>query len=315
MHFVARLKKGFNPYCAGFMLIYSGNLLLAGGLKLYNTGEALTVFFIIGVLFSVLSYYLTRKSTPITMQAGYRKNEIYVLGALLIFVSTSLMFGNNILLPSLAQPGQASEAAALIRKILIFVIIPFWVYHRFFRFNPSDFGLSTDWHSVFTGRNLLIFLVISSMFVLLNYFAGNGAKPIRDGLFSSIQLLTAAPLLFLWLFIEVGLVEEFFFRGMLQNRLSVFLKSDAGAICITALLFGIVHAPGMYFRGAAIIEGLGNSPSFLTVISYCIAIQAVPGLFLGIIWSKTRNLWLLMAIHAMIDLVPSLPEFIEIWNI
>ena len=312
--FVAGLKKGFNPYVVGFMAIYFGNLLLAAKLNLFDTGEVLSVFFIIGVVFSVVSYYLTKNSTPITERSGYRKNEIYVLAGLLIFVSITLIFGNNIIFTGSANPGKTKEAATLLRKVLIFVVIPFIIYRQLFRFGLTDFGLSTRWKLVFTGRNLLIFIVISSMFVLLNYFAGNGAKPIREGLFSTTQLLTAAPLLFLWLIIEVGLVEEFFFRGMLQNRLAVFLKSEVGAICITALAFGIVHAPGMYFRGAGVIEGLGSSPSFFIVISYCIAIQAVPGLFLGIIWSKTRNLWLLMAIHAMIDLVPSLPEFIEIWN-
>ncbi|MFW5705385.1 MAG: CPBP family intramembrane glutamic endopeptidase [Bacteroidota bacterium] len=315
MRFVARLKKVFNPYCVGFMMIYVGNYFLAAKLKLYNTDETLAIFIVIGVAFSAISYYLTRKSTPITMRAGCRKNEIYVLGALLVFVSITLIFGSNTLFPTPAQPGQTSEAATLTGKVLIFVIIPFLVYHRLFRFKPSDFGLTTNWKSVFTGRNLVVFLVISLLFVLLNYYGGSGARPIREGHYAMSQLLTAAPLLFVWLLIEVGLVEEFFFRGLLQNRLAVFLKSDIGAICITALLFGIIHAPGMYFRGAGVVEGLGSSPPFLTVISYCIAVQAVPGLFLGIIWSKTRNLWLLMAIHAMIDLLPSLPEFIGIWNI
>lgn len=38
-------------------------------------------------------------------------------------------------------------------------------------------------------------------------------------------------------------------------------------------------------------------------------------LFLGILWERTRNLWLLMAIHAMFDLLPGLSEFIKVWGI
>lgn len=313
--FIASLKKGFNPYFIGFLIVYFGNLLLANTLKLFNTGEPLTILFIVGLLFSLVSYFLSRKSMPIIENAGYQKNEIYVLIALLVFISVALILRNNTIFPGYSDLSRTNEIITLVRKLLIFVIGPFLIYRLLYKFKPADFGLSTNLRLVFTKRNLLIFVVISSMFLLLNYFGGNGARPIREGLFSTAQLAIAAPLLFLWLFIEVGLVEEFFFRGMLQNRLSVFLKSDVGAICITALVFGIVHAPGMYLRGAGVIEGLGDSPSFLTVISYCIAIQSVPGLFLGIIWSKTRNLWLLMAIHAMIDLIPSLPQFIEIWNI
>jgi membrane protease YdiL (CAAX protease family) len=151
--------------------------------------------------------------------------------------------------------------------------------------------------------------------ISFNYFAGSGAKPIREGLFTTTQIFKAIPLLAIWLFIEVGLVEEFFFRGLLQNRLGVILRSKAGAICISALIFGLVHAPGMYLRQAGVHDGLGAEPSLLNSIVYCIAIQSVPGLFLGVLWERTRNLWLLMAIHAMFDLMPGLAEFITTWGI
>ncbi len=315
MLFVANLKKGLNLYFIGFIAIYVGNLLLANAFKLFNTHEVLAVFFIVGLLFSGVSFFLSKNSSPIIANVHGQKHEIYVLFALQIFISIALIFGNTIIFSNYPDLSRAKEIITLVRKVLIFVVIPFLVYRQLFGFKPADFGLSTDWKLVFTKRNLLIFAVISSLFVLLNYFGGNGARPLREGSYSTAQLLIAAPLLFLWLFVEVGLVEEFFFRGMLQNRLSVFLRSNIGAICITSLVFGIVHAPGMYFRGAGVSEGLGSSPSFLTVMGYCIAIQAVPGFFLGIIWSKTRNLWLLMGIHAMIDLVPSLPAFIETWHI
>lgn len=315
MRYAAQLKKGFNPYFIGFITIYFGNLILANKLKLYNTDEVLTIFFVVGLLISVVTFLLAKKSKPITAIVGVCKNEIYFLTGLQIFISIILIFGNRIFFATGADGGIATELITISRKVLMFVVIPFMIYRLVYKFKLSDFGLSTQWKLVFTARNLMIFVVISSMFLLLNYFGGNGARPIREGFYSTKQLVIAAPLLFLWLFIEVGLVEEFFFRGMLQNRLSVFLKSEIGAICMTSLIFGLVHAPGMYFRGAGVIEGLGDSPSIFTVISYCIAIQSVPGFFLGIIWSKTKNLWLLMAIHAMIDLVPSLPEFIDIWHI
>lgn len=315
MKFAANLKKGFNPYLIGFIIIYAGNILLAGKLNLFNTGEALAVFLIVGVMFSVVAHFMTRKSTPVIRNVSYQKNEIYILISSQIFISVILIFGNGIFFAGTADAGITKEMITIFRKVLMFVVIPFLVYRFLYKFKLSDFGLSTNWKLVLTARNLSTFLVLSLLVVLLNYFGGSGARPIREGLYSGTQLLIAVPLLFLWLFIEVGLVEEFFFRGMLQNRLAVFLKSDMGAVCVTSLIFGIVHAPGMYFRGAGVIEGLGDSPSILTVISYCIAIQSVAGFFLGIIWSRTRNLWLVMAIHAMVDLVPNLPEFIDLWHI
>jgi membrane protease YdiL (CAAX protease family) len=93
------------------------------------------------------------------------------------------------------------------------------------------------------------------------------------------------------------------------------LNSNLGAICISALVFGLVHAPGMYLRGAGELDGLGASPSLMTCMSYCLAVQAVPAFFFGIIWTKTKNLWLLMGIHAMMDLLPGFADFVKIWGI
>jgi uncharacterized protein len=315
MTILSNLKKIFDPYFIGFVVIYFGNLFLASALNLYNTDEVFGILLIVGFLFSVVSYVITRKSKPIIGEVRYSKNEIYVLIALQIYISVALIFGNRIFFLYPVDLSKTKEVVTIFRKVLLFVVIPFLVYRQLFKFRLSDFGLSTNWKLIFNKNSVLVFIVISTMVLLLNYFGGSGAKPIRDGLYTSTQLLISVPVLFLWLFIEVGLVEEFFFRGLLQNRLSVFLNSNLGAICVTSLVFGIVHAPGMYLRAAGAIEGLGSSPSVLTVVSYCIAIQSVSGFFLGIIWSKTRNLWLLMAIHAMIDLLPNLPDFIKIWQI
>lgn len=307
-------KNRLNPFLVGFVIIYLGNLILANKLKTLNTNEVLSIVLIIGFAFSLISYFISRKAQPITENISYKKNEIFVLIALLIYITLSLMLSNDFICKGVSN-GIIKEILIIGRKVLTFVVIPFMVYKLIFKFNTSDFGLSSNRNLIFTKRNLLIFGVISSIVLLINYFLGNAAMPIRQGVYSSTQLLTAIPLLFFWLFIEVGLVEEFFFRGLLQNRLAVFLKSNTSAICITALVFGIVHAPGMYLRGAGALDVIGSSPTLFAVIGYCIAVQSIAGFFLGIIWSKTRNLWLLMAIHTMIDLLPKLPNFIETWGI
>ena len=41
----------------------------------------------------------------------------------------------------------------------------------------------------------------------------------------------------------------------------------------------------------------------------------VAGIFLGIVWQRTKNLWLVMAIHAILDLLPNLEGFIKTWNL
>ena len=211
------------------------------------------------------------------------------------------------------QP-HAVALLTLFRKLTTFVLIPYLIYRYLFRFSLSDFGLSFKWSKVFSRQSVLIFIIMSSAALALNYFGGSGAKPIRDGLFSPGQLLLALPLLFAWEFLEVGLVEEFFFRGLFQNRLTALLKSNWAGICISSLIFGLVHAPGMYLRGAGAIEGLGEAPTLLACIGYCIAVQSAAGFFFAILWSRTRNLWLLMAIHAMTDLLPHTARFIRDWG-
>ncbi|MGZ8550098.1 MAG: CPBP family glutamic-type intramembrane protease [Chitinophagaceae bacterium] len=44
------------------------------------------------------------------------------------------------------------------------------------------------------------------------------------------------------------------------------------------------------------------------------AYMSVAGIFLGIVWQRTKNLWLVMAIHAMLDLLPNAGEFIRTWG-
>jgi len=298
----------------GFLLIYTVNLIIAKHLGIRETGEVLPLVVIFGGIFPLLAWLITRNSVVPTSGRPVQRNEAIVVFALVLYISAIIIPGNKIFFIGNID-GIAGEWATLIRKVLTFVVIPFAVYRLLYRFNSNDFGLSFKWNKAVVFKSLSIWVMFSALLILLNYFAGTAAKPLKDGTFSTMQILKAVPLLSVWLFIEVGLVEEFFFRGFLQNRLGILLRSKTGAVCISALIFGLVHAPGMFLRQAGIHEGLGAEPSLLNSIVYCIAIQSIPGLFLGILWERTRNLWLLMGIHAMFDLLPGLPEFITTWAI
>lgn len=298
----------------GFIIVYTLNFLIGMSQGIRQTNEVLPLIIIFGVIFTSLAWFVTRNyriGRPATI---VRHNEGYVIGALLVYILVCITLGNNILLINNYQ-GALGEVVTLVRKVLTFVLIPFLIYKILYRFSIEDFGLEFNRRRSINSKSVLIWLMFSALLLTLNYYAGTGARPLREGLFTTGQIFKALPLLFLWLFIEVGLVEEFFFRGLLQNRLSVFLRSKTGAILITALIFGLVHAPGMYLRQAGINDGLGSEPTLLNSIVYCVAIQSIPGLFLGILWERTRNLLLLIGIHAMFDLLPGLPDFISIWGI
>lgn len=209
----------------------------------------------------------------------------------------------------------SEELTGLICKLIFFVLIPFLAYKLLYKFNLRDFGLDVKLRELFTRKNIIILLSMFAVLFTFQFFLGNGASPIRNGLISDSQLFIGLPLLYIWLVLEVGLVEEFFFRGLIQSRLTILTKSELGGIFLSGLFFGLAHAPGLYLRGAGTLDNLGLNPSLFASIGYCILVLSVAGFFLSTIWSRTKNLWLVIAIHAFVDLLPGLAEFINTWNI
>src|SRR4029434_5786281 len=67
--------------------------------------------------------------------------------------------------------------------------------------------------------------------------------------------------------IEAGIVEEYFFRVLMLERLTRLLRSGAPALVITSVLFGLAHAPGLYLRPELTGESLGE-PSVLLAVGY-----------------------------------------------
>ncbi len=309
----------FSPLVIGYLVVYVLNLWFASTIEGFPLEEALGIMVVLGLGFSLMAHFISRKAEPLDEPQPAQPHEAATLAMVVAYITLIIIPGNKTLtlwLPASWQDTEPErEIITMVRKMITFVAIPFLFYRFTYRFRPADFGLSTNWRKALAGRHLLIFLGMAFALATFNYYAGSGAKPLREGLLTGNQLLLGIPLLFIWDFFEVGLGEEFVFRGIIQNRLAVILRSPWGAIFLSAFIFGVVHAPGMYLRGAGAIEGLGATPSLLASISYCIAVQSVTGIFFGIIWLRTRNLWILMGIHAVIDLVPHLYGFVKTWEL
>jgi CAAX protease family protein len=131
---------------------------------------------------------------------------------------------------------------------------------------------------------------------------------------SASELLIAFVLTSAWLFVEVGVVEEFFFRGLVQARVAALTGCEWTTLVVMALVFGLAHAPGFYFRPAATGEALGQHPSVLIAVGYSIVVTSVTGFFLGVLWIRTRNLLLLALNHTAGDLLPNLAGTIRLWR-
>jgi membrane protease YdiL (CAAX protease family) len=116
---------------------------------------------------------------------------------------------------------------------------------------------------------------------------------------------------FVWIAVEAGLCEEVLFRAILQSRLAPLMKSELGAACVGALVFALAHAPGLWMRADASVAG--HSRDVVQVIAYAVAVLGPAGLFLGVMWARTRNLVLVVLLHALTDVLPFIPEFAHRW--
>jgi uncharacterized protein len=305
-----------NRYFIGGLLVYAiAVLYLHFYFQIAFTDIAIP-FAIVGIAFSFIGWWLT-KDLPEPVHRPSIKKEFWFLLLLVGWIVFYITYGgsliNKLIPASWTENPPLYSLIIFLRKLLFFVLVPFGIY-KAFGFTLKDFGLKQSLLKLFSRQSIFIFSLLSIAALLFQYFFSGGAKEIRNGAFSSGQLLVGMPLCFVYLIFDAGLIEEFFFRGLLQSRLTVLLKSTTGAIVVSAIIFGLVHAPGLYLRGAA-SEGIEEQLPFSFFAAYTIAYMSIAGVFLGIVYSKTKNLWLVMAIHAMVDLLPNFGDFIQTWKI
>ena len=312
-------KLILNKFFLAYLIVYLVSTILLFTIENFDAGELIFILLIVGIIFTSIAYTLSRNSSPLISDPPIQFREWYTLSVLVLFMAISITgykdFLNWILPEQILNQSSSMSIISTITKLIIFVFIPLIVYFLKYGFNLKDWGIIQPLKKVMNRKSILIFLIMSSILLLFQYFFGNGARPIREGLITSRQLLLGLPLYYIILIVQVGIIEEFFFRTFLQSRLSILLNSQTGGIVISALIFGLAHAPGIYLREGGVLANLGEEPSLLLSIGYSISVLSVAGLFLAIIRDRTKNFWLIVCIHAMVDLLPGLNGFLETWNI
>jgi uncharacterized protein len=306
-----------NPWFALAIVLYVGSLLVLSRRAEFSIGEALIELVIFGLAFPLLGWLATVHARPLTIRVHPTGAEMLALLAYVLALSVYLAFGPQAIDSWLPQDWIASDRirffVTLGKKLLVFVVLPLVIFGLAWRYSVRDFGFQKAGLRELCRTHLPVVLVGSGVVMGFNYFLGGAAAPLREGKFSGGQLLIGLPLCFIWLTIEAGLVEEFFFRAFLQTRLSAWFRSEVTGVVLMALIFGLAHAPGFIFRHAGTVEGLGASPTALDAITYSIATLAVSGVFFGVIWARTRNLFALIVIHAAGDLLPNFSDFVKTW--
>lgn len=150
-------------------------------------------------------------------------------------------------------------------------------------------------------RGIVVAVLLGLAFCALQLVMSNQREEMLR-LLRSTQALMLLPLALLLVMATAGFTEEFFFRGVLQTRLSLLLRSPALAAVLAALVFGLYHVPYAMFNthwpshgnwGHAVALSLG---------------QGLPvGLVLGALFNATqRNLLACIILHTMIDAMPAM---------
>ena len=308
-----------NPWALFGIAAYAASLALLWRNKTFGREDAISELVLFGFAFPLLAWLGTLRARLLTLFIRRSAGEMLLLGVCLALIAAYLIWGSALsdaMLPAnwIASP-RGKFLVVLVRKLIVFVVIPFGLFRFIFGYRWRDFGLQWEGLRALRGNHLAVVVVLSVTILLFQYFLGLGAAPIRRGELSASQLAIGIPLCFVWLFIETGLVEEFFFRGLVQTRCASWFKSEVSGVALMALLFGLAHAPGFILRHAGLEEAIGPDPSAADAIAYAIVILSVGGIFFGIVWARTKNLWAVMFIHAATDLLPNLKRFVVTWGL
>ncbi|MBI2682722.1 MAG: CPBP family intramembrane metalloprotease [Acidobacteriales bacterium] len=267
--------------------------------------EPLFVLLVLGGLFSGLAVLVTRKYLGLAVEVRNPASELVMILLWLVPIGVYLVNGPGTV--RRLVPDDPWQYFALgLAKVALFVVLPALIFRFMFGYRWRELAPgSLRWHDFHPAIWLSIAMVV------FQCVFGRGLRDLREAHASLTVAIPAAVAAFVWLLLEVGVVEEFFFRVLLQERLSRVLRSRMAGIVVASLLFGMIHAPGYYFRSAATHENVGPHPTLLYAVGYSVVVTSVAGIFMGTIWARTRNFAVLIMVHAITDLVPGLLPFLR----
>jgi len=190
---------------------------------------------------------------------------------------------------------------------LTLVVVPFLLICAYQRRVSPDWSLRSSLGTVGLRRgNLTAGLVWAVPFglglsLVMQLLLSSNQEAFRE-VVTSGKFLYLAPIAFVFLLVTVGFTEEFFFRGVLQTRLALLLKSNIAAILLVSALFGFYHLPYAYLN-----------PSWSTHGDLGAALKAamfngiLGGVVLGVVYIRSKgNLIAVVIVHALIDVFPAM---------
>lgn len=283
-----------NPLLYLLLAVY---LVSAYALTLYGKpfGETLVGLVLFGLLAALMGLVSWRVSPNEIRVRLPQKEALLVIGYFVFWLVLNLVL----------WPRLFSRSPWLTNGIsfwMLLVIVPALILLvRGYRL--SDMGLTRKHLRSNVQVTLLAGGVIGLVLLLLTpggRFLRSGEVPVSTltvGLLASfgIAILTA------------GFHEEFFFRAVLQTRLSEALNSHLSGLFLATLIFSLYHLPFRLFEGD-IWPSAGR-------IGYALALTftepVLGGLLMGVLWLRTRNLVAPVIIHSLVLAISGLPMIME----
>ena len=216
-----------------------------------------------------------------------KKNSILftILMVIVFFLITELLiwgYGSSILLAAITNypKGELVITEAVLASLVLIVML---LFRNGYVFTQKHERLTKG---LFYGS---YFIIGASVFILVY----------RSGLKEGLAVLNLAVGCFL-----VGLSEELLCRGWLLNEfLEKFGNTKKGvwySIIVSGVIFGLIHLGN-------VLTGQAWSTTIIQALTAIVA-----GIFFGVIYYKTKNIWSVILLHALWDFSLLLSEIIPI---
>jgi membrane protease YdiL (CAAX protease family) len=250
---------------------------------------------------------LTRSARPPVVPVGRPQVELGAVLAFLAIYAVGFLGYGMTFVRGVFPPGPQQEGLVLGAKLVAHVALPALLLA----------ALGARLAPLFAARAKglgfwLPLLVLGAILMALLSVVSPSLKQVSDLHPSAATLAWTIPLSFAWIALEAGLSEEFLFRAVLQTRLAAVLRSQVGAVVFGALIFALAHVPGLYLRGAPGVDGY--STDLLQVAAFTVATLSPIAILFGVLWTRTGSLLLVVLLHAAVDFLPHLSEFIALWT-
>ncbi len=284
-------------------LAYGASLALLLRTPGQSLVEPLFLLAFLGGVFPLLAWLMTRR--PRDRGAVHEPAPDWrgVTAYLAVFALVVLGFGFSFV--NATFPDEPAQSIAQLGvKLVTMVVLPAALF----------LGWRFTARPRFARRRLVVvFALMAVAWLAFQAVFGRGLVTLAELAPSAATLAWAIPACWLWQTLEAGLCEEFLFRRVTQESFARATGSDVAAIVWASLVFGLAHAPGLWLRGAHLMEGVEVATP-LWAIAYSIVMIAPAGVAFGVLWARTRSLALVVAVHGTVDLIPQLAPFIRAWT-